>query len=58
MSYIPLFKNTDAQFLGTPELGARFTMCELYMKPDGGTTQPIADELEHFVFIIDGGRRI
>jgi glyoxylate utilization-related uncharacterized protein len=58
MSCVPLFENTDVQFLGTPEIGVRFTICEFVMKPDGGTTQPIADELEPFVFIVDEGAEL
>lgn len=54
LSTIPAFKLTSAQVMTTPALGARFTEYELLLQPGGGTTAPIKDEFEHFLFVIEG----
>ena len=53
-SYIPNLKNTKVQFLTTPDLGAHFTVCELFIDPDGGTEKPNTDEFQHFLFVLEG----
>jgi len=53
-SYVPNLKNTKVQFLVTPDLGAGFTVCELFIGPDGGTEKPNTDEFEHFLFVLEG----
>jgi (S)-ureidoglycine aminohydrolase len=54
MSTIPNFANTHAQVMTTPALGARFTEYELLIQPGGGTEQPVQDDFEHFLFVIEG----
>lgn len=54
LSTIPNFAHTQAQVMTTPVLGARFTEYELLVHPGGGTVEPIQDEFEHFLFVIEG----
>lgn len=54
MSAIPSFVKTNAQVMTTPALGARFSEFELLLQPGGGTREPIQDDLEHFLFVIEG----
>lgn len=54
-SYLPGFKDVAAQVLATPQLGARFVQYELVVNPNGGTTAPYNEDLEHFLFVLEGG---
>jgi (S)-ureidoglycine aminohydrolase len=54
MSTIPNFTGTQVQVMTTPALGARFTEHELLVEPGGGTAEPVSDEFEHFLFVIEG----
>lgn len=52
---LPVLEKTNAQVLASPQLGARFVEYELLIDPQGGTTGPIEDALEHFLFVLEGG---
>lgn len=54
MSQIPGLVGVDAQVLATPQIGARFTQHELLVQPGGKTIQPIIQDLEQFVFVLEG----
>lgn len=53
-SYLPNFRDVDVYVLAAPQLGARFVECELFVKPGGGSNQPIDDGLEQFLFVLEG----
>lgn len=53
-SHIPGFKETQAQVLATPQLGARFTEHELFVHPGGATEKPLRQPFEHFFFLLEG----
>jgi (S)-ureidoglycine aminohydrolase len=54
-SYLPGFKDTAVQVLATPQLGARFVQHELVIQPGGGTSRPLNENWEHFLFVLEGG---
>lgn len=54
MSTLPHFRGTTAQVMAAPETGARFCEHELHVAPGGGTTRPVVDGLEPFVFVLEG----
>lgn len=45
---------TEVQVLITPQVGARFIEYELLIQPGGGTRRVILEDLEHFLFVLDG----
>ena len=51
---LPYFNGVQAQVLATPQLGAKFVEHELLVSPSGGTRQPIAEDLEQFLFVLEG----
>ena len=57
-SVLPNFKNTIAQVLAIPSVGAEFIQYELHLEPGGGTVIPLEDEYEHFFFVLEGGIRV
>ena len=52
---LPGFKGIDAQVLATPQLGAKFVQHELLVHPSGGTSRPQDENLEQFLFVLEGG---
>lgn len=54
LSTIPNFQNAVVQVMTTAALGARFVEHELLIQPGGGTIDPIQDDFEHFLFVIEG----
>jgi (S)-ureidoglycine aminohydrolase len=54
-SYLPGFKGVQAEVLAAPQIGARFVEYLLSIQPDGGTAQAYKQELEHFLFVLEGG---
>jgi len=52
---LPEFEKTLAQVLVTPSLGACFIQHELLIEPRGGTKRTLQDELEHFLYVLEGG---
>lgn len=53
-SRLPGFIGTTARVLTGPPMGARFAQILLEIDPDGGTTKPINDGLEHFFYLVGG----
>lgn len=53
-STLPGFKGVTARVMTTPALGAKFVEHELLVRPGGGTTAPIEQEFEQFLFVIEG----
>jgi (S)-ureidoglycine aminohydrolase len=53
-SFIPGFRDTVAQVLATPQLGACFVQYELLLSAGGASAEPIDDGLEHFLYILEG----
>lgn len=51
---LPYFEGVDVQVLATPELGAQFVQHELLVQPNGGTSGGINQELEQFLFVLEG----
>jgi len=51
---LPYFQGVDAQVLATPQLGAKFVQHELLVEANGGTSKPHEDELEQFLYVLEG----
>ncbi len=51
---LPQFQGVDAQVLATPQIGAKFVQHELLVNPNGGTAKPLEDELEQFLYVLEG----
>jgi (S)-ureidoglycine aminohydrolase len=51
---LPYFQGVDAQVLATPQLGAKFVQHELLVEANGGTAKPHEDELEQFLYVLEG----
>lgn len=52
--HLPMFDGVDVQVMATPELGANFVQHELVVQPNGGTKDVTTDELEQFMFLLEG----
>jgi (S)-ureidoglycine aminohydrolase len=52
------FVGTQIRFHTSPAMGARFAQALLDIGPDGGTTAPREDGLEHFLYVTDGALEI
>ena len=55
LSNLPHFRGVQAQVLATPQLGARFVEHELVIQPGGGTASLWNEDLEQFLFVLEGG---
>jgi (S)-ureidoglycine aminohydrolase len=55
LSYLPGFKDVQAQVLAAQQIGARFVEYELVIQPMGGTSSMHKEKLEHFLFVLEGG---
>ncbi len=53
-SRLPDFHATKIRFHTSPSMGARFAQALLEVDAAGGTTQPVADGLEHFLYVVSG----
>jgi (S)-ureidoglycine aminohydrolase len=53
-SRLPGFRDTLVRFQTSPGMGARFAQALLEIGGDGGTTRPIEDGLEHFLYALSG----
>jgi hypothetical protein len=53
-SRLPGFHDTLVRFQTSPSMGARFAQALLEIGGDGGTTRPIEDGLEHFLYVLSG----
>lgn len=53
-SNFPIWRGTIVRVMAAPQLGARFVECELFVDPGGGTFAAIEEELEQFVFVLEG----
>lgn len=53
-SVLPAMQGVIAQVLTTPRIGARFSEFELQFQPGGGSTRPVDDGLEAFLFVLEG----
>jgi len=51
-------KNTDLHVLVTPKQGSDYLLYELLMKPDGSSIEPFNDDMESFLFVIEGNIKI
>lgn len=51
---LPGFRGVLAQVLATPQQGARFVEHELYVEVGGGTSVPRDENLEQFLFVVEG----
>jgi (S)-ureidoglycine aminohydrolase len=54
-SRLPFFEGTLVRFHTSPQMGARFAQALLEIAAGGGTTRPVADGREHFLYVTDGG---
>jgi (S)-ureidoglycine aminohydrolase len=54
-SYLPGFKDVQVQVLAAPQIGARFVEYELVIQPKGGMSSPHRENMEHFLFVLEGG---
>ena len=52
--HLPHLMGVDAQVLATPQLGAKFVQHELLVSPNGGTAKALDDELEQFIYVLEG----
>jgi (S)-ureidoglycine aminohydrolase len=53
-SRMPGFERTEIRFHTSPAMGAGFAQALLVIGPDGGTTAPRHDGLEHFFYVVEG----
>jgi len=53
-SQLPFFAGVQAQVLATPQLGAKFVEHELTFEAGGHTHSPIQQNLEQFLFVLEG----
>ncbi len=51
---LPIFEGVDVQVLASPGLGANFVQHELLVQPNGGTKAPVTEQLEHFMYVLEG----
>ncbi len=54
-SILPGFRGVTGQVLATPQLGAHFVQHELQVEAGGGTVEPLREDLEQFLFVLEGG---
>lgn len=54
-SYLPNFADTLAYIYTTPQIGAKFLEFELELQPGGKSRNPMCNDMEHFLFLVDGG---
>jgi len=52
--HLPGFSGVLAQVLATPQLGAEFVEHELLVEVNGGTSAPLDEEFEQFLFVLEG----
>ncbi len=57
-SSLPHFEGVAIQVMAAPPLGARFVEYELLVEAGGGTTRPIDDGLEQFLFVLEGNTQL
>ncbi len=50
----PNLRDADEQVFVTPKLGAGYVMSELVIRPGGGTVHPFSNQLEHFLYVLEG----
>ena len=54
-STLPQFnRGVSAKVMAAPNMGARFVEHELFTKPNGGTDGVIQEDLEQFLFVLEG----
>ncbi|MCL5075845.1 MAG: (S)-ureidoglycine aminohydrolase [Chloroflexi bacterium] len=53
-SALPIFKETVTKIMAAPAMGAGFAEYLIEMRPNGGTAQPLQEELEVFLFVLEG----
>ncbi|NKE46193.1 (S)-ureidoglycine aminohydrolase [Roseomonas frigidaquae] len=53
-SRLPGLERTKVHFQTSPAMGANFAQALLVMQQGGGTTAPIEDGLEHFLYVLAG----
>ena len=53
-SRLPGFERTILRFHTSPAMGSRFAQALVEVEPEGGTTGPRDDGLEHFFYVLDG----
>jgi (S)-ureidoglycine aminohydrolase len=56
LSYLPQFNmGVHAKVMAAPNMGARFVEHELLMAPNGATAEPIDEDQEQFLYVLEGG---
>lgn len=55
MHTLPALRNAQAQVLAAPPLSSYHVAHELLLEPGGGSAQPITEELEQFLYVLEGG---
>ena len=53
-SRLPAWHDTLIRFHTSPSMGAAFAQALLEMAPGGGTSGPVTDGLEHFLYVVAG----
>ncbi|MCS6892322.1 MAG: (S)-ureidoglycine aminohydrolase [Rhodovarius sp.] len=53
-SLLPGLSGCILRFMTSPRMGARFAQALLLVAPGGGTDKPLADGLEHFLYVLSG----
>ncbi len=54
MSRLPHYAGTTVRFLAAPSLGAGFAQFILEIEPGGGTTEPFTDDVQTFLYVLQG----
>jgi len=53
-SLLPGLQGCILRFMTSPAMGARFSQAMLLVAPGGGTTAPIDNNLQHFLYVLSG----
>src|SRR4051794_11170523 len=54
MSRLPQYAGTMARFLAAPSLGAHFAQVVLEIEANGGTPEPVTEDVQHFFYVLSG----
>lgn len=53
-SLLPGLEGCILRFMTSKAMGARFAQAMLLVAPEGGTTAPIEDDAQHFLYVLEG----
>ena len=57
-SLLPGLQGCILRFMTSPAMGARFSQAMLLVAPGGGTSAPIDNSLQHFLYVLSGSLEV